>query len=354
MKILEYMERYEHEQLVYCCDPGAGLKAIIAIHDTTLGPALGGTRMWPYATEEEATLDVLRLARAMTYKAAAAGLSLGGGKAVVIGDPRRDKTEALFRSLGRYIRSLGGRYITTEDVGTTVADMELVSEETAHVMGLPLSQGGSGDPSPLTALGVLQAMKACAKEVFGADSLRRKIVALQGAGKVGYHLSRYLHNEGAKIVAADINPEATQRLREEVGATIVPPEQIYEIPCDIFSPCALGGVLDSQTIPRLKARIICGGANNQLLAETHGSELAGRGILYAPDYIANAGGIINLSFELPGYNPEAAREKVLQIYQTMQKVIALAKAKGITTAQAADFLAEERLKSLRKIRNLNK
>jgi len=352
MEVLDYLERFGHEQLVYCSDPAAGLRAIIAIHDTTLGPALGGARMWPFPSEEAATIDVLRLARAMTYKSAAAGLNLGGGKAVIIADPARDKTEALFRSFGRFVNSLGGRYITTEDVGTTVRDMEWVAAETEYVTGLPLSQGGSGDPSPATAFGVFQAMRACAREALGSDSLQGRRVALQGCGKVGSYLAGHLREAGAHLIACDVSPQAAQRAQAEFGASLVPHPEIYDVDCDIFAPCALGGILNDDTIPRLRAPIVCGGANNQLLEDRHAQALAQRGILYAPDYVANAGGVINLSYELTGYDEDAAHEKVSKIYESMQQVIALAKAEGTTTAQAADSLAEQRLAAARGIRRI--
>ncbi|MBI3930822.1 MAG: Glu/Leu/Phe/Val dehydrogenase [Chloroflexi bacterium] len=352
MKIIDYMQRYDYEQLVFCCDTGTGLNAIIAIHDTTLGPALGGARMWPYQSEEAAILDVLRLARAMTYKAAAAGLNLGGGKAVIIGDPAKDKSIGLFRSLGRFIESLNGRYITTEDVGTSIDDMQHIRAETTHVTGLPLSWGSSGDTSPLTGFGVYQGMKACVKEVFGADSLQGRTVAIQGFGKVGSHLARYLHDEGARIVATDVNEEASQRAQQEFGATLVNADEIYDVECDVFSPCALGAVLNARTIPRLKCQIVAGGANNQLEEDEDGDRLQQRGILYAPDYIINAGGIINISVELTGYDPELARTQVAEIYHTMARVIALAKLEGISTARAADRLARNRIEEARRVRRI--
>jgi len=352
MDIIEHMERYDYEQVVFCSDKGAGLKAIIAIHDTTLGPALGGTRMWPYSSEEEALVDVLRLARAMTYKNAAAGLNFGGGKAVVIGDPAKDKSEALFRSLGRFVQSLGGRYITTEDVGTSVRDMQFVRAETSFVTGLPLSWGSSGDPSPVTAFGVLQAMKACAGEVYGSDSLEGRRVAIQGVGKVGHALARVLHEEKAALVVSDTREEAARVVRGEVGAAVLPPDEIYDAECDIFSPCALGAVLNDDIIPRLKCRIIAGAANNQLAEERHCQELARRGILYAPDFVVSAGGVINLSFELICYDAEASRAKTAEIYDTVKRIIATAKAEGITTAEAANHLAEDRLRRARGIKGL--
>lgn len=352
MKLLDYMEKGDYEQVVYCCDKGIGLKAIIAIHDTTLGPALGGARMWNYPSEEEALTDVLRLAKAMTYKAAIAGLNLGGGKTAILGVPPDEKREALFRSLGACIESLGGRYIATEDVGTTVRDMEYISVGTAHVTGLPFHLGGSGDPSPSTAMGVLAAMKACAKKVFGSTELKNRKIAIQGLGKVGSNLLRLLSQEGAKITGSDINPELVKRAVKEYKINVAEPGIIHSIAGDIFSPCALGGVINSKTIPELKCKVVCGGANNQLLEDKHGDELAARGILYAPDYLANGGGIINLALELTGYDAEASKSRIDDIYNTMEKVIIFSAGKGVSTARAADLLAEERIVNARKVKKI--
>ena len=343
MEVFEGMQAHGYEQVAFCYSESAGLKAIVAIHNTTLGPALGGLRMWPYATEEDAVFDVLRLARGMTYKAAAAGLNLGGGKAVIIGDSRRDKSEALFRSFGRFVQSLGGRYITAEDVGTTVEDMDYVHMETDYVTGVSAAYGSSGDPSPATAFGVWRGMKACAKEVFGDESLSGRTVAVQGLGNVGYHLARHLHDEGAKLVVTDINEASVERARAEFGAEEVEPESIYDVECDILSPCALGAVLSPSTIPRLKCRIVAGAANNQLLSETDGEALTDLGILYAPDFVINAGGLINVSDELQGYNRDRAFRKISGIYSNIERVIAIAKRDGIATYAAANRLAEERI-----------
>lgn len=350
MNILEHMDRHGYEEVAFYTDKGVGLRAIIAIHDTTLGPALGGVRMWPYASEEEALLDALKLARAMTYKAADAGLMLGGGKAVIIGDSRKDKTEAMFRSFGKFVESLGGRYITTDDVGTDMRDMEYIFTETKHVTGVPLHLGGSGDSTAPTALGVYQGMKACVKEVFGNDSLKDKVVALQGVGKVGYQLARLLHADGVRIVATDIHEDVLERAKKEFRVELVAADAIYDVDCDIFSPCALGGVLNSRTIPRLKCKVVAGAANNQLQEEADADRLVERAILYGPDYILNAGGIINLGLELTGYDAAAAREQILRIYQTTERVIAAAKRDKVSTARAADMLAEERIASVRKVR----
>ena len=354
MNVLEYMENYGHEQFSVYTDPDVGLRAFIAIHDTTLGPALGGVRVWPYATEDEAVMDALRLGRAMTYKSAAAGLPFGGGKAVIMANPRQDKTEALMRSFGRFVNTLGGRYLTTGDVGTSSVDLEWIAQETEYVTGLPLSRGGSGDTSQMTGYGIFQGMKACSKEVWGSDSLEGRKIALQGLGHVAEALIRYLLEEKVRLVATDINEDALERAGKQAGnIEIVAPHEIYDIECDIFSPCALGGVLNNDTIPRLKCKVVCGGANNQLLAEEDGDALKSRGILYAPDYIVNAGGVINISFEVgSSYSEAAAMEKTARIYNTMQQTISTANSQKITTVQAANHLAENRIEQARRIRKI--
>ncbi|WP_251551304.1 branched-chain amino acid dehydrogenase [Neobacillus muris] len=351
MEIFNYLEKYDYEQLVFCQDQPSGLKAIIAIHDTTLGPALGGTRMWTYASEEAAIEDALRLARGMTYKNAAAGLNLGGGKTVIIGDPRKDKSEELFRAFGRYIQGLNGRYITAEDVGTTVADMDLIHEETDYVTGISPAFGSSGNPSPVTAYGVYRGMKAAAKEAFGSDSLEGKVVAVQGVGNVAYTLCRYLHEEGAQLIVTDINKEAVNRAVEEFGAAAADPNDIYGVECDIYAPCALGATINDQTIPLLKAKVIAGSANNQLKDSSHGDMIHEMGIVYAPDYVINAGGVINVADELYGYNHDRAMKKVEQIYNSIEKVIEISKRDGIPTYLAADRLAEERIEKVRNSRS---
>ena len=354
MQLFDYMGEYGYEQLVMCSDPASGLKAIIAIHDTTLGPACGGTRIWPYATEEEALQDALRLGRAMTYKAATAGLSLGGGKGVIIADSNTQKTEALLRAYGRFVDTLGGRYLTTTDVGSTGRDLETVSQETEYVVGLPLPLGGSGDTSIMTGLGVYMGMKACAKATWGDDALRGKRVAMQGFGKVAYHTAQRLLDEEAELVVTDVYDGALDKARE-LGVAVVAPEDIYDVPCDIFSPCALGGVLNQDTIPRLSCRIVAGGANNQLLTDADGEDLHRRGILYAPDYVVNAGGIINVSAEVGmAYSPEVAREKTERIYEIMERVIHTSQREEIPTFQAADRLAEDRLAAVRGVRNMRR
>ncbi len=345
------MENFDYEQLVFCQDKQSGLKAIIAIHDTTLGPALGGTRMWMYESEEAAIEDALRLARGMTYKNAVAGLNLGGGKTVIIGDPKKDKNEEMFRAFGRYIQGLNGRYITAEDVGTTVEDMDIIHEETDYVTGISPAFGSSGNPSPVTAYGVYRGMKAAAKEAFGTDSLTNKKVAIQGVGNVAYHLCKYLHEEGAKLIVTDINKEAIQRAVNAFQAEAVEPNEIYSVDSDIFAPCALGAVLIDVTIPQLKASVIAGAANNQLKEPRHGEIIHQKGIVYAPDYVINAGGVINVADELYGYNRERALKKVENIYNNIESVIEISKRDQIPTSQAADRLAEERIAKMKNSRS---
>ncbi len=351
MGIFENMEMDDYEQIVFCQDKQSGLKAIIAIHDTTLGPALGGTRMWTYATEEAAIEDALRLAKGMTYKNAAAGLNLGGGKTVIIGNPRTDKNEEMFRAFGRYIQGLNGRYITAEDVGTTVTDMDLIHEETNFVTGISPEFGASGNPSPMTAYGVYRGMKAAAKEAFGSDSLAGKVIAVQGVGNVAYHLCRHLHEEGAQLIVTDIQKEAVERAVEEYSATAVEPNEIYGVDCDIFAPCALGAIINDDTIPQLKAKVIAGSANNQLKEPRHGDTIHELGIVYAPDYVINAGGVINVADELYGYSRNRALKRVETIYSNIQKVLAISKRDKIPTYLAADRMAEERIKRMRNSRS---
>ncbi|KPL59658.1 branched-chain amino acid dehydrogenase [Rossellomorea sp. SC111] len=351
MKIFSYMEQYDYEQLVFCQDEASGLKAIIAIHDTTLGPALGGTRMWTYESEEAAIEDALRLAKGMTYKNAAAGLNLGGGKTVIIGDPRKDKNEEMFRAFGRYIQGLNGRYITAEDVGTTVADMDLIHEETDYVTGISPAFGSSGNPSPVTAYGVYRGIKAAAKEAFGTDSLEGKTIAVQGIGNVAYNMCRHLHEEGANLIVTDINKEAVQRAVDEFGAKAVDINDIYGVDCDIFAPCALGAIINDETIPQLKAKVIAGAANNQLKETRHGDAIHEMGIVYAPDYVINAGGVINVADELYGYNSERAMKKVEQVYNNVERVIEIAKRDNVPTYVAADRMAEERIEKMHRSRS---
>ena len=349
MDIFAYMEGYDFEQLVLCQDQASGLKAVICIHNTTLGPALGGCRIWNYPNEDAAILDALRLAKGMTYKNAAAGLNLGGGKAVIIGDSRKIKTEALMRAFGRYVQTLGGRYITAEDVGTSPEDMDTIALETEYVCGASSSAASSGDPSPATAFGVYRGMKACAKEIYGDESLKGRTVALQGVGHVGYYLARHLAEDGAKLVVTDINEQTVARVVNDLGATAVKPDGIFDVECDIYAPCALGAVINDETVPRLRCRIVAGAANNQLKEERHGDALQKRGILYAPDFIINAGGVINVADELDGYNRERAYRKVAKVYDNLLKVFEIALRDGIPTYQAADRMAEERVEILSKI-----
>jgi leucine dehydrogenase len=350
MKIFEYLEKYNYEQLVICQDQTSGLKAIICIHDTTLGPALGGTRMWNYASEEEAILDALRLARGMTYKNAAAGLNLGGGKTVIMGDSRTQKSEELFRAFGRYVQSLNGRYITAEDVGTTVHDMDWVHLETKFVTGAS-SSGASGDPSPMTARGVWRGMKAAAKEAFGQDSLQGRTVAIQGLGHVGYYLAKHLQEEGAKLIVTDIHEDAIKRVTNEMEATVVQPEEIFGVEADIYAPCAMGAVINDKTIPQFKFKVIAGAANNVLQEERHGDKLHELGIVYAPDYVINSGGVINVADELDGYNYQRALLKVEKVYDNVAKVLQIAKQMNIPTYKAADRMAEQRIQRLGQVRS---
>lgn len=351
LSVFKGLERYGHEELVLCTNKDVGLRAIIAIHNTNLGPALGGCRMWTYENDLEAIADALRLSRAMTYKAAAAGLNLGGGKSVIIGDPKKDKSEALFRAFGRYVESLNGRYITAEDVGTDVNDMEYAYMETRYVTGVAPAHGGSGNPSPVTAYGVLQGIKACALEVMGDENLKGKTVAIQGLGSVGTHLAKYLLNEGAKIVATDIDKEHSHRLGSELGIELVEPDEIYGVDADVFAPCALGAVINDETIPQLNCKIVAGGANNQLQEDSHGTDLLKKGILYAPDYVINAGGLINVYNELEGYNRERAMRMTRGIYYNLRKIFAIAKAQELPTNKAADHLAQERIRTVAKFKS---
>ena len=342
-----------HEQVVLCHDKAAGLKAIIAIHNSTLGPALGGTRMWNYKNDEEALVDVLRLSKGMTYKAAAAGLNLGGGKAVIIGDPKKDKSEALFRAFGRFVGSLNGKYITAEDVGTTVRDMEYVYMETPFVTGIPKALGGSGDPSPYTAHGVLQGIKASVKEQLGADSLKGVRVAVQGLGNVGSNLVAYLVKEGAVVTVADIDTERVENMVKKHQVAATSPDQILEIETDVQAPCALGAILNDQSLQKLKCKVVCGGANNQLAELRHAESLRELGILYAPDYLVNAGGLMNVFVELEGYSTERAFEKTHQVYDNLMSVFKISKRDNISTQLAADRLAEERIESIGRIQRIH-
>jgi leucine dehydrogenase len=344
MNLFEKLADMGHEQVVVCHDKASGYRGIIAIHDTTLGPALGGTRFWNYASDDEAIIDALRLSRGMTYKNAVAGLNLGGGKSVIIGDNRTANREMIFRAHGRFVDSLGGRYVTAEDVGTSTGDMDFVHMETDYVSGLA---GMSGDPSPVTAHGVFRAIQASAYHRWGSDSLEGRTVAVQGCGNVGYHLAKELHQAGAKLIVADIDAERVKRVVNDTDAKVVSTDDIYGQQADIFAPCALGAVINDVTLPQLRVEIVAGAANNQLLEERHGDALAERGIVYAPDYVANAGGVINVYSELAGWGRERSLRKADEIYHTVLNVFDIAKQDGIPTYLAADRLAERRLTNVR-------
>ncbi|MEO8460251.1 MAG: Glu/Leu/Phe/Val dehydrogenase dimerization domain-containing protein [Dokdonella sp.] len=348
--IFETFATTGHEQVVFCHNKDAGLKAIIAIHNSVLGPALGGLRMWPYKSEQDAINDVLRLSRGMTYKNAVAGLNLGGGKAVIIGDPASDKSEALFRAFGRFVNSLNGRYITAEDVGIDVNDMEHVFRETEFVTGVHQVHGGSGDPSPFTAYGTMQGLMAALNARFGDEDIGNYSYAVQGAGHVGMEFVKLLREQGAKVFVTDINKEAVQRCVDEFGCTAVGLDEIYDVDADVYSPCALGGTVNNETLPRLKCKIICGAANNQLANDEAGYEVEKRGMLYAPDYAVNAGGVMNVSLEIDGYNRERAMRMMRTIYLNLGRIFEIAKRDKIPTFLAADRLAEERINSIGKIK----
>jgi leucine dehydrogenase len=343
MSVFEEMSDGGHEQVVWCHEPTSGLRAIIAIHSTALGPALGGARFRPYASEEEALRDVLRLSRGMTYKNAAAGLDLGGGKAVIIGDPETLRSEELIRAYGRFVHGLAGRYLTAEDVGTTQADMDLIRDETPHVTGTSTSLGGSGDPSPVTALGVRHAMHATAEHRWGDAALAGRHVVVSGVGKAGSALVTLLHEEGARVTISDIDETRTGALSAEYGVAVVPPERAHTVECDVFAPCAYGAVLSARTIPELRCQAVVGAANNQLAEDADAERLAAAGILYVPDFVANAGGVINIAEELHGYDAGRARQAVARIRETTATVLAAAAAEGISTEAAAERLAEARI-----------
>ncbi len=353
MDVFKMADYDDHEQVVFCSQPDVGLRAIIAIHDTTLGPSLGGCRFYPYNSNEEALRDVLRLSRGMTYKSAVAGLDVGGGKSVIIGDPKTGKRESLFRAFGRFLESLGGRYIAAEDVNTCVQDMDWIHQETRYVTGISPSSGGSGDPSAMTALGVFRGIKASLKTKLGCEDLEGRKVAIQGVGRVGYNLCHHLHEAGAKLFIADVNREAVDRAAIEFDAVVTECDLIHALDVDVFAPCALGAVLNDRTIPEIKASIVAGGANNQLaVADRHGKALHKRRILYAPDYAINSGGIINVASELNGYNREWVLNKVEEIYATLMKIYSMSEEEGISTNEAADYLARARLRSSDKIKTI--
>ncbi|MFH8339700.1 Leu/Phe/Val dehydrogenase [Streptomyces sp. AM6-12] len=347
---LFHSEQGGHEQVVLCQDRASGLKAVIALHSTALGPALGGTRFYPYATEAEAVADALNLARGMSYKNAMAGLDHGGGKAVIIGDPERDKTEELLLAYGRMVASLGGRYVTACDVGTYVADMDVVARECRWTTGRSPENGGAGDSSVLTSFGVYQGMRACAQHLWGDPSLRDRTVGVAGVGKVGHHLVRHLLDEGAKVVVTDVRPDAVQRILDQYeGVTAVADTDalIRVEGLDIYAPCALGGALNDETVPVLSAKVVCGAANNQLAHPGVEKDLADRGILYAPDYVVNAGGVIQVADELHGFDFERCKTKAARIFDTTLAIFARAKEDGIPPAAAADRIAEQRMAEAR-------
>ncbi|WP_070136790.1 Glu/Leu/Phe/Val dehydrogenase dimerization domain-containing protein [Crocinitomix algicola] len=346
--VIERMSQYNHEQLLFCNDNATGLKAIIAVHDTTLGPALGGTRMWRYTNELEALNDVLRLSRGMTYKNSISGLNLGGGKAVIIGDSRADKSEALFRRFGKFVESLGGKYITAEDVGISPQDMTWVNMETNNVVGLP---GKSGDPSPVTAYGVYMGMKAAAKVQFGSDSLSGKKVAVQGVGHVGEYLVSHLAKEGAEVFITDIHEDTLKSVSSKYGAKVVGLDEIYEIEMDIYAPCALGATVNDDTLSKLKCSIIAGAANNQLQDEKiHGELVKSRGMIYVPDYMLNAGGVINCYAEVKGLSSEWAMNKAEEIYNTTLNIIERSNSTNEPTYKIANQMAEERIASIGQVK----
>ncbi len=352
--IFDLMEAHDYENIYFCQEQTLGLKAIIAIHDTTLGPAAGGIRMWPYASEADAIKDALRLARGMTYKCAAAGVSYGGGKCVLIGDPKRDKTEAKLRALGRFIHRLNGLFLTGVDVGTTPEDMLVMRMETPYVVTVPEAWGGPGDSSQVTAFGVVQGMRACLQEVYGSAELQGRTLALQGVGAVGKPALKYLVEAGALVTLADIDQQKATLAAAEYNAQVVHPEEIHHLKVDVYCPCALGNVLNDQTIPQLRCKIVCGSANNQLGEERHGDLLHQLGILYAPDYIVNAGGLLsNLDSLNPGgFNRERAMEKVSHLYDAMENVIAISKEQHIPTYRAADVMAEQRIAAVGQAKRL--
>lgn len=345
--IFDQIAAAEHEQVLFCYDKATGLKSIIAVHNTILGPALGGTRFWNYANDAEALKDALRLSRGMTYKAAITGLHLGGGKAVIIGDSRKNKSEALFRRYGKFVNGLSGKYITAEDVGTSKEDMEWIARETKYVTGIPEYMGGGGDPSPFTALGVFMGMKAAAKTVFGSDSLAGKKVMVQGVGHVGEYLVGLLEKEAAVIYVSDIFEDRLIAISKNHKVTVVNPKEEYDMDVDIYAPCALGATVNDDTIDRLKCSIIAGAANNQLADEkVHGQLLLDKGILYAPDFVINAGGLINVGMELETYNRDRVKSDTEKIYQRTLGIFKYASEKKIPTYKAANEIAEERLRSI--------
>ena len=354
MGVFSLVEKTGHEQVLYGHDLKSGLRTIIAIHSTALGPALGGTRFYPYRTEDEALGDVLRLSRGMTLKAAAAGLDLGGGKAVIIGDPRKDKNERLWRAYGRMVDSLNGRYITAEDVGTTALDLAMVRRETRWASGVPVEEGGSGDPSPATAIGLLAALKAIAEFRWGSEDLKGRRVAIQGVGKVGYYFTRLLVNEGVEVVVTDVYEPSVARTVEDFGVKAVGPDEIMTVDCDVFAPCAMGAILNQASIAKLNCEAVAGSANNQLENDEDAHLLAERGILYGPDFLVNAGGLINVFEELNGYSERRAMHHVDAIGRRTLGVLLAAKERGVIPQEAAMQLANERIETISDLRRLSR
>jgi len=352
--IFDLVETHDYENILFCQEKTLGLKAIIVIHNTTLGPAAGGIRMYPYQNEEDAVKDAVRLARGMTYKNAAAGLPFGGGKCVIIGDPKKDKTEGMLRVLARFIHRLGGLFLTGIDVGTTLQDMELMHMETPYVVTLPESLGGPGNSAVATSFGVFQGIRACLKEIYGSPLPQGRTIAVQGIGAVGKDLVKYLVEAGALVTVADIDQEKVAALASEYKVNVVSPDKIHTLDVDVYSPCAMGAVLNEQSIPELGCKIVCGSANNQLATEQDGELLARRGILYAPDYVVSSGGVISGmdSLQPGGFNRQRALETVSHIYKTMGNVIAISKEQGIPTYRAADVLAEQRIATIRQVKSL--
>ncbi len=349
MAVFEKLQADNYEQIVFCNDSKSGLKAIIALHNTALGPATGGCRMWNYHSEEEALTDVLRLSKGMTYKNSISNLSLGGGKSIIIGDTSQ-KTPELLKRFGDFVETLKGHYITAKDVGIDSSDLKVIKSRTSHILGIAGEANSSGDPSPVTAWGVYNGLLACAEKAFGGKSLKGIHIALQGLGAVNFHLLKYLHEEGAKVTACDINSSAVDQAEKEFSVSVVKPEEIYDVPCDIFSPGALGAVINPQTIPRLKCKVVAGAANNQLATEKDGEELLKKSIIYAPDFAINAGGVINIAHERDGYNKERAYAHVAKIYDTIKNILELSDSERLPANLIANRIAENRVKEAERVR----
>lgn len=346
MDVFKALAEFDHEQVSFAFDEAAGLRGIVAIHSTVLGPAIGGTRMREYGSDEEALEDALRLSLGMTYKAAAAGLNFGGGAAVIMGDPHEGKTELLFRALGRQIESLNGRYITSQGLGTDVEDMQCIGLETKHVVGLHSAYGGCGDPSPVMAHGALSGIRACLEEVGMEPDLSGLTVAVQGLGRGGSEFARQLLAKGARVIGSDSDPAAVEIAKRVLGVTVVEPDALYDVECDVWSPCAVGEILNDETIPRLRCKIVAGPANSQLKEPGHAAMLAERGILYAPDFVFNSGALIAVTEEIAGYSFDRAMRRAEDIYTALKRVFALARERGMNTAEAANALAESRIRQL--------